>query len=186
MANFNRRICSTGTIFWRLTVLSVATPDAYGRTRYMVQCSCGIEKTVKASPLHGGRIKSCGCLKNELAKARTIARNTTHGDSKRGSKTSLYETWEGIKRRCYSPTRRDYSYYGGRGITMYPRWVGDFAAFRDWILANLGPRPKGMSIDRIDNDGNYEPGNVRWATQSQQIKNRRFLGWRRRRHDNAA
>jgi hypothetical protein len=87
----------------------------------------------------------------------------------------LYGTYVGIKQRCLNPNNPNYRHYGGRGIALHAEWVNSYDSFRAWILANLGERPDGCSLDRIDNDGNYEPGNLRWATQSEQTKNRRTI-----------
>lgn len=84
----------------------------------------------------------------------------------------LYDTWYNIKRRCYSYTPA-YKHYMDRGITMYPLWYNSFKDFESYILETLGHRPEGYSLDRIDNDGNYEPGNLRWATAEEQAKNKR-------------
>ena len=81
-----------------------------------------------------------------------------------------YMLWKSIKQRCFDKTNLA---YGGRGITMYPEWVNSYESFESWILANLGERPDGMTLDRRDNDGNYEPGNLRWATRKMQVDNRR-------------
>ena len=78
-----------------------------------------------------------------------------------------------MRKRCTNPKAHNYQYYGGRGISVYEPWRHDAGAFITWIEENIGPRPEGMSIDRIDNDGDYEPGNLRWATHSQQVRNRR-------------
>ena len=113
-----------------------------------------------------------------------VARSTRHGHSARGDKHWLYHTWQNIKYRCESPDNRSYHNYGGRGITMYGPWQNDFARFLADILAELGERPlnppgwdaRGMpcyTLDRIDNDGNYEPGNLRWATHKVQADNSR-------------
>jgi hypothetical protein len=85
----------------------------------------------------------------------------------------LYATWQTMKARCMRPSATNYKNYGGRGIGVYPAWVSSFQEFDAWITSNLGPRPDHYSLDRIDNDGNYEPGNIRWAPWKEQIKNRR-------------
>ncbi len=87
----------------------------------------------------------------------------------------VYGTWQGMKGRCLNPTDRQYRNYGGRGISVHSDWRDDFPAFRDWVEANLGKRPEGYSLDRIDNDGNYEPGNLRWASARTQAGNRRTI-----------
>lgn len=85
----------------------------------------------------------------------------------------LYQAWKRIKRRCYSPEAHNYKHYGGRGIRVCDEWRSDPAAFISYIERELGPRPQGKSLDRIDNDGDYRPGNVRWATQAEQNANKR-------------
>ena len=110
------------------------------------------------------RTKSCGCL-NHLGKI-------THGDKKRNNRHYLYSTWIGIKTRCYNKKENRWHRYGGRGITVCGEWINSYIKFKEYILDNLGERPEGYSIDRINNDGHYEPGNVRWADASTQMLNR--------------
>jgi len=85
----------------------------------------------------------------------------------------LYQVWKGIKARCLNPNNRAYRHYGDRGITIASEWLHNPQAFIEWVEEHLGPRPLETSLDRIDNDGDYEPGNLRWATRSQQVRNRR-------------
>ena len=95
--------------------------------------------------------------------------NTKHGHAKRGQVSATYVTWQSMIRRCTDPQNIRYALYGGRGITVCPRWRNSFEDF----LADMGPRPVGRSIDRINVDGNYEPNNCRWATDSEQRRNKR-------------
>jgi hypothetical protein len=100
--------------------------------------------------------------------------NRMHGNRVHGeSKTPLYQTWINMRRRCENPRHVGYKNYGGRGIKVCEAWNRSYDAFRDYVEFNLGPRPLGHTIDRIDNDGNYEPGNVRWSSLSVQSRNQR-------------
>lgn len=101
---------------------------------------------------------------------RTVERSTVHGEASRGGKSPEYKTWVGIIKRCTDPKAKGWPNYGGRGIHICDEWRHSYAAF----LADVGRKPSPRhSIDRIDNDGNYEPGNVRWATRSEQNSNQR-------------
>jgi hypothetical protein len=112
------------------------------------------------------RVKSCGCLITEVNKKR----NFRHGDSVRGSIASELSCWRGFIRRCTDQNDGSFAYYGGRGISVCDRWLNSYPAF----LEDMGRKPSPKhSLDRIDNDGNYEPGNCRWATKTQQMRNRR-------------
>jgi hypothetical protein len=99
--------------------------------------------------------------------------NSKHGFASRGRRHYLYSLWQSRKNACTNPKSREWSRYGGRGITFYDRWLDDFGEFFSWVIKNLGDRPDGMSLDRIDNARGYEPGNLRWATPKQQAQNRR-------------
>ena len=134
------------------------------------KCDCGTVKEIALEKLRNGETGSCGCLHID----RTIAASTTHGNASKNSqkRTKEYHTWAHIKQRCLNPKDKSYADYGARGITVCDTWKNSFEAF----LLDVGPAPErsaDISIDRIDNDKGYEPGNVRWATRSIQNKNRR-------------
>lgn len=136
------------------------------QSMWLVRCDCGTEKTLPVSRLTSqNHARSCGCLRNETASAKA----RTHGDTAGATRSTEYRIWEAMKRRCVNPGDHAYPRYGGRGITVCPEWSESFERF----LADVGRRPAGGSIDRIDNDGNYEPANVRWSTNKAQSNNRR-------------
>lgn len=150
----------TGKRYGRLLVLGREANASRGQARWLCLCDCGEKTVVRGGDLRFLKFKSCGCL----ARDRASEANTTHGMSE----TRIYRVWAGMIQRCANPHSRYYKNYGGRGIKICEKWF-DFAEF----MKDMGPRPQGLSLDRIDNAGNYEPGNCRWATRSQQNYNRR-------------
>lgn len=162
-----------GARFGRLTVCADA-PRVGGHRRVHVRCECGSEKTVRLDHVLAGRTRSCGCLNAEMSAQRVDTRITVrHGANRRGHRAPEYQTWSSMIQRCTNPRRVGYKNWGGRGIQVCEKWRLDFRAF----LADMGPRPGvGYSIDRINNGGHYEPGNVRWATRHEQNLNRRPRG----------
>lgn len=135
-------------------------------TRFCIcKCDCGNEKHIRAGDLRSGRAKSCGCM----IKSAVTKRNTTHGHALTGKCTTEFRAWTGMLSRCYNSNRERYKNYGGRGITVCDRWLTSFENF----YSDLGPKPSPQySLDRIDNNGNYEPSNCHWATKEQQARNK--------------
>jgi hypothetical protein len=135
------------------------------RGHWLSRCDCGKQWMCREDGIKAGVVKSCGCLKNEIA----AALKTKHSMHL----TREYKSWNGMIQRCSNPRATGFANYGGRGIKVCDAWRSSFEAF----YADMGPRPDGMTLDRIDGDGNYEPGNCHWATRAEQTVGRRPTKW---------
>lgn len=154
--------------FGRLLVIGRAENNAAGRARWLCYCMCGKEKIFLSYNLLSGHSSSCGCLNREIASDNAIDRNTVHGHNESGNSSPTHKSWNGMKLRCLYPNHISYKNYGGRGIKICDRWL-NFSNF----LEDMGERPIGKTLDRMDNDGNYEPNNCKWSTKIEQQNNRR-------------
>jgi hypothetical protein len=155
----------TGQRYGRLVAVAVDTIGLRKKRSWHCLCDCGNEAVVLLFNLKSGRTKSCGCLRVESNKV-NAEKNTTHGMFG----TSEYEAWSSMKHRCANSNNESYHNYGGRGIQVCARWAESFENF----YADMGDKPSDRhSLDRRENDGNYEPGNCRWATWEEQAENRR-------------
>lgn len=159
---FSKTLSCLGQEFHGHTVLSLFEHQSNGVFKVRCRCFCGKEFVARLDYIKMGRKKSCGCIKN--------IGHTTHHMAVNGDEAPEYLAWSSMKKRVLCKTHKSYPDYGGRGIGIYPEWLASFEEFYRYV----GPRPgKEYSLDRINNDGNYEPGNVRWATWNQQANNRR-------------
>lgn len=160
----------TGNRYGRWTVIKRSErKDKYGKSIWICKCDCGNIKEVQRGNLVSGYSKSCGCLKIEISIEKIVKFSTSHGFSKRKNRSPTYKSWLSMKQRCYTEKRKNFKNYGGRGIYVCDRWKNSFENF----LLDMGERPPGTSLDRIDVNGNYEPSNCRWADSETQYNNTR-------------
>ena len=156
---------SIGDRFGKLVVICIGLKRNHNKGASLCICDCGQQKLVQNAYLSGGRTKSCGCLSVDVARARMI----THGESHTARE---YAVWKEMRQRCGNPLAKSFADYGGRGITVCDRWQ----VYQNFLL-DMGRCQIGLSINRINNDGNYEPGNCHWATNEDQANNRRSTRW---------
>jgi len=168
----HKRYELVGQVFGRLTVLEFAGMGNDYSSRWIVRCECGVEKIVIGKNLVRGFTRSCGCMQGGRSGLQGAVKRT-HGMA---DKTPIYNTWIGMRQRCYNENNPDYRNYGGRGIEICERWRENFQAF----MEDMEPSwERGLTIERLDPDKHYEPGNCRWVPMSEQWKTRRSHGPKR-------
>lgn len=155
-----------GVKFGLLTTVRLSAQTVKGAS-WECRCECGRAATIRQDRLRSGKTRSCGCIQRR--RVAELGRRTLYKHGHATARTGAYASWRAMRDRCLNPKRGVFAHYGGRGITICPEWQASFQSF----LADMGPRPEGCTLDRIDVDGNYEPSNCRWATPKQQANNKR-------------
>jgi len=153
----------TNQRFGRLVAIRILRRDRTG-IHWLCACDCGQQSVTTASHLRRGHTRSCGCFRIDVV----VNRSLRHGHSRPGAHSPTHQSWRAMQTRCDNPRGKCYELYGGRGIAVCDRW----RVFENF-LADMGERPEGLTLDRLDVEGNYEPGNCRWATVQEQNRNRR-------------
>ena len=155
-----KKLDLSGKVSGRLKAIKESGKDRHGNIMWECSCSCGSVTKVSSTRLKREVTKSCGCLHKEKVTSHSLSKNP------------LYQIWSDIKQRCHNKNRHNYHRYGGRSILFNKEWEQSPETFILWVEENLGPKPKGMSIDRVDNNKGYEPDNLKWSTPSEQSFNR--------------
>lgn len=163
----------TGQRFGRLFALGPVGKRARGGLIWLCRCDCGKEVRVGQGSLANGTTRSCGCLKNDASRER-LRKKPINPPSHGMATTPLYNIWKHILQRCLNPNSPQFYLYGARGIGVHSEWQHDFVAFHSHVTQLPDYKRAGYSLDRINNNGDYEPGNVRWATSKQQLRNTRL------------